>query len=264
MGRKFPCDGYDLQSHFNPFYPSAPLSGNDSSGLNRSTDGTEYALMGLNNGIAFIDISDPVNPIYLGKLLTHSDPSFWRGRKVYNNYAFCSEWSQQPWHAGIWPNPLRNVASPPETFTEDAYYGGFGHCHNIAINEDTGYAYAIGTSTLWWWSSFYWHFWPLESRSSWGILEVTTPTMLKLLPTTVPIPTTRAMKSFGSNEDRVVIVDVTNKANPQLIKTINYANVSYTHQCWLTDDRNYLLVGMSWTSLIWIQYPNLGFDVKVI
>ena len=32
--------------------------------------------------------SDPVNPVYLGKLDTHTDPSLWRDIKTYNNYAF--------------------------------------------------------------------------------------------------------------------------------------------------------------------------------
>ena len=40
-----------------------------------------------------------------------------------------------------------------------------------------------------------------------------------------------------------IIVDVTNKANPQLIKSITYGNVAYTHQGWLTEDRHYFLVG---------------------
>ena len=42
---------------------------------------------------------------------------------------------------------LRSVGSPPETFTEDAHFSGFGSAHNIVINEDTGYAYKVGGST---------------------------------------------------------------------------------------------------------------------
>ena len=30
---------------------------------------------------------------------------------------------------------------------ETAFYNDFGSCHNIVINENTGYAYAVGTKT---------------------------------------------------------------------------------------------------------------------
>ena len=43
---------------------------------------------------------------------------------------------------------LRSICQPSWTFTEDAYYGGFGHCYNIAINEDTGYAMPLGPVLL--------------------------------------------------------------------------------------------------------------------
>jgi hypothetical protein len=47
----------------------------------------------------------------------------------------------------------------------------------------------------------------------------------------------------GSNEDELVIVDVTNKANPILISDISYSNVAYTHQGWFTEDQRYFLLG---------------------
>ena len=49
--------------------------------------------------------------------------------------------------------------------------------------------------------------------------------------------------AFASNEDHVEIVDVTNKSNPVQIASFTYPGADYTHQNWLTEDRNYLLVG---------------------
>ena len=43
---------------------------------------------------------------------------------------------------------LRDVPSPPATFTEDAHYDGFGNAHNIVINTGSGFAYGVGTSTF--------------------------------------------------------------------------------------------------------------------
>ena len=56
-------------------------SGNDSWGWTDPVDGKEYAIMGLNNGTAFIDVSQPETPIYLGKLPTHTTNSSWRDIK---------------------------------------------------------------------------------------------------------------------------------------------------------------------------------------
>ena len=42
---------------------------------------------------------------------------------------------------------LRNVTSPPVTFTETAHYAGFGSTHTLAMNPRSGYAYAVGTRT---------------------------------------------------------------------------------------------------------------------
>ncbi len=77
----YPCNDYDLMSHITLSEMSAG-AGNDSWGWTDSTNGKEYAIIGLNNGTAFIDISDPVNPVYLGKLPTATSNSSWRDVKV--------------------------------------------------------------------------------------------------------------------------------------------------------------------------------------
>ena len=52
--------------------------------------GKEYALVGRMDGTAFVDVTDPENPVYVGQLLkTEGSPgSFWREIKVYKNHAF--------------------------------------------------------------------------------------------------------------------------------------------------------------------------------
>jgi hypothetical protein len=46
---------------------------------------------------------------------------------------------------------------------------------------------------------------------------------------------------IASNTDTVTIVDVTDKANPQLLAQANYPNTDYTHQGWLTEDHRYFI-----------------------
>jgi choice-of-anchor B domain-containing protein len=48
---------------------------------------------------------------------------------------------------------------------------------------------------------------------------------------------------IGSNEDKVVIADVSDKSNPVTISNIDYSNISYTHQGWFTEDLRYFIVG---------------------
>ncbi|MBL4569488.1 MAG: choice-of-anchor B family protein, partial [Flavobacteriaceae bacterium] len=48
---------------------------------------------------------------------------------------------------------------------------------------------------------------------------------------------------IGSNENEVVIVDITDKANPVAISQISYTDVGYIHQGWFTEDHTYFLIG---------------------
>ena len=139
----FPCNGFDLQSHISLSEMGAS-GGNDSWGWTDPDSGKEYALVGLDNGTAFIDISDPVSPIYLGKLPSHSSSSTWRDVKVYDNHAFIVSEAGGHGMQVFDLTRLRTVTSPPETFDEDAHYGQIGGVHNIVINEDTGYAFSVG------------------------------------------------------------------------------------------------------------------------
>ena len=254
----YPCNNYNLMSHLSLGQMSAS-GGNDSWGWTDPDNGKEYAIMGLDNGTAFIDISDAVNPIYLGKLPTHTSSSIWRDIKVYNNYAFIVSEANGHGLQVFDLTRLRNVPSPPQTFTEDAHLGIFGSAHNIAMNEDSGYAYVIGAN---------------QANGGPLFINLTNPLNPFMIGSYSGSGYTHDAQIiiydgpdtdhigkeifFGSNEDKVVIVDVTDKLNPQLISDVSYSNVVYTHQGWLTEDRNYFLVGDE------IDESTFGFNTKTI
>jgi choice-of-anchor B domain-containing protein len=48
---------------------------------------------------------------------------------------------------------------------------------------------------------------------------------------------------IGANESRVVIVNVTDKDQPENISGIQYGNIGYTHQGWFTEDQRYFILG---------------------
>ena len=258
MAGSYPCSGYDLQSHLSLSDLNAS-AGNDSWGWTDPQDGKEYALMGLNNGTAFIDISNPVNPVYLGKLPTHTSNSSWRDIKVYNNYAFVVSEASGHGMQVFDLTRLRNVNNPPVTFTEDAHYGGFGHSHNIAINEETGYAYSNGDNTYSGGAHFINIQDPLNPIAAGGYSGSNYTHDSQIIVYNGPDSDHIGQEIyFGANENKVVIVNVTNKNNPQLIANVNYSSTGYTHQVWLTEDRNHLIVGDE------LDEQNYGFNTRTI
>ena len=219
-------------------------SGNDCWGWTDPLTGKEYALMGLDNGTGIIDISDPFNPNYLGKIPTATLSSTWRDIKVYRDHAFIVSEAAGHGMQIFDLSKLRDVTDVQE-YQTDQLYEGYGHSHNIAINTETGVAYTAGTGT---------------SRTPRGIhaVDITNPLSPNLLIEYPEFGYTHDAQVviyngpdqdhvgkelyIGSNEDRVVIVDMTNKTTPVLISSFFYDH-QYTHQSWLTEDHRFLLMG---------------------
>ena len=258
MAGNYPCDGYDLLSHI-PLSTFGATGGNDSWGWTDAQTGKEYALMGLNNGTAFIDISDPVNVVYLGKLPTHTSPSSWRDIKVYNNHAFIVSEAGGHGMQVFDLTRLRSVANPPETFTEDAHFAEFGSAHNIIINEATGFAYAVGAGSYNGGPIFINIQDPLNPQAAGGYSGSGYTHDAQVIIYDGPDPDYQGQEIyFASNANEVVIVNVTNKNNPQLISTITYGSASYTHQSWLTEDRTHIIIGDE------IDELDFGFNTRAI
>ncbi|HSR14291.1 MAG TPA: choice-of-anchor B family protein, partial [Gemmatimonadales bacterium] len=137
---EFPCERVDLLS----FLPNDQLGAkrgimlNDIWGWTDPETNREYALVGRMDGTAFVDITDPSNPRYLGELPLHqgATPNIWRDIKTYKNHAFIVSDGAGPHGVQVFDlTRLRNVMNAPVTFTEDAHYDRIASAHNIAINE---------------------------------------------------------------------------------------------------------------------------------
>ncbi|MCH9659826.1 MAG: choice-of-anchor B family protein [Bacteroidetes bacterium] len=240
----FPCEGYDYISQI-PLATMNSVKANDSWGWTDPQDGKEYAIICLNEATAFIDISDPVNPLYLGQLPGNSGQhTTWRDAKTYQNHVFIVSEDSGHGMQVFDLTRLRNVANPPEVFTEDALYTEFGGTHNIAINEDTGYAYALGTSTFNGGAHFIDIQDPVNPVPAGGHNGDGYTHDAHIVTYAGPDTDYTGQEiMIGSNETEVVIVDVTDKSNPITISTIAYNNVNYTHQGWLTEDHRYFILG---------------------
>ncbi|NND89080.1 MAG: choice-of-anchor B family protein [Flavobacteriaceae bacterium] len=252
----FPCENYDLISTIN-LTEFGAAKGNDIWGWT-APSGKEFVLMGLDNGTGFVDISTPSEPVYLGKLPTATVSSNWRDVKVYQNYAFIV--SEAEGHGmQVFDLTRLESASGVQTFTADATYNEFGNAHNIVINTNSGYAYAVGTETFDGGPHFINIQNPLQPTAAGGYSMGSYSHDAQVVIYQGPDLDHQGKEILiGSNTDEIVIVDISDKSNPQEISTISYANVGYTHQGWFTEDQRFFLLGDE------LDEVNFGFNSKTL
>ena len=255
LADQFDCDEVDLLG----FLPRERLGAgrgarlNDVWGWTDPATGREYALVGRMDGTAFVDVTDPFNPRYLGNFAKTpgSQSNTWRDMKVFRNHMFvvadgAGEHGMQIFDL----TRLRDVVEPRE-FEPDALYEDVASVHNVAINEATGFAYLVGASG--------------GGETCGGgshIVDINDP----LSPVFVGCfahPNTGRRNTGNShdtqcvvyhgpdedysdreicvnaNETAISIADVTDKSNPVAVARAEYPNVAYAHQGWLTEDHAY-------------------------
>ena len=250
---QFGCSNVDLLS----FLPTQDIGGaggvqvNDIWGWTDPQTSHEYALVGRTNGVAFVDITDPLHPSYLGDLpLTDgANTSVWRDIKVYDNHAFVVADNAGSHGVQVFDlTQLRDPGEAPVTFEETARYEGIFSAHNIVINESTGFAFAVGSSG--------------GGETCGGglhMINIQNPTYPTFAGCFADDGTGRAGTGyshdaqcvtyqgpdtehsgkeicFGSNETALSIADITDKENPVSLANASYPNVAYAHQGWLTHD----------------------------
>ena len=263
MAGDFPCQDIDLQS-FIPLSSLSATRGSDSWGWVDPASGKEYALMGLDNGTAFIDITNPNLPIYLGKLPAHSGNSNWRDIKTHGNYAFIVSEASGSGMQVFDLTRLRSVTSPPEEFTEDAHLDYFGSAHNIVINPDTQYAYVVGANNYSGGPVFVDIQNPLSPVVVGGYSAGDYTHDAQVIAYAGPDAEHKGKEIFiGSNENELVIADISDKEAPVALATVNYSNIGYTHQGWFTEDQRYFIVGDELDELdVGFKTRTLIFDLE--
>lgn len=247
MAGSYPCKGYDLYA-FVDLDALEGFEGNDNWGWTDPLNGKEYVLVGLDNGTAFVDISIPDFPKFLGKLPTATDNSIWRDIKVYQNHAYIV--SEAPGHGiQVFDMTRLRTVNEPQTFTPDARVTNFGSAHNIAINEDSGFAYVLGSQLYNGGPVFYDLTNPKNPQIAGGYQFSGYTHDAQIVTYTGPDETYAGKEIFmGSHSDgqtynKLAIIDVTDKDSPKILSEISYSNPGYTHQNWLSEDQRYLFLG---------------------
>ena len=243
----YPCLGYDLLTQIS-LREFGSNSANDNWGWKDPETEKEYVLLGLDDGTAFIDISDPENPIFLGKLPTASTTSPWRDIKVYKNHAFIVSEAQNHGLQVFDLTKLRSVKNF-EIFDSSAILQDFGNAHNIWINEASSFAYVMGSNLYAGGPVFIDISDPKNPKILGGYSRERYTHDAHVVNYIGPDPEFQGKEIFfGSNSDggennRIVILDVTDKLNPSKISTIDYSGPGYTHQGFLTEDHRYFFLG---------------------
>ena len=236
----YPCNNYDLIGWMSTS-SFGTNTANDCWGWTDPLDNKEYAIYGLSNGTAFIDISDPSNPEYIARV--DGAESTWRDIKVYNNHAFIVS-EASGYGMQVFDLTLLRDAVGGQTLLPSTTYNGFGNAHNIVINEESGFAYAVGSNTYSGGAHFVNIQDPTNPVEAGGFSGAGYSHDAQVINYNGPDLDYVGQEIYiGSNEDEVAIVDVTDKANPVLISTVSYSNTAYTHQGWMTDDHRFFIAG---------------------
>ncbi len=221
-------------------FPGLPstLAGNDCWGY-VSPSGREYAIMGLEGGYGFVEITDPINPVVIDTI--PGPISLWHDVKVLGNYAYgVSEGG-----SGIQIMDLSDIDNGNITLVRNWTSGGYSTSHNIVVNEDAGTMWVVGTnigngglihidlsnpelpSLDGGWTEMYVHDAQVVTWQG-GALDGR------------EIAFVASGFSLGFSQTGLRIVDVTDPNNTQTLATVFYPNAGYAHQVWLSDDRKYL------------------------
>jgi choice-of-anchor B domain-containing protein len=244
MAGIFPCQKVDLmkQLPMTEMGGTENTTGNDIWGWTDPETHKEYALMGMSNGTAFVDVTNPKTPKYLGILPSATSNSIWRDIKTYKNYAYIVSEAFAHGLQVFDLTQLRDIAQPPIEFTATLRYREFTHAHNIIINESTGFAYAVGTNTC----NGGLHMMSLEDPANptfVGCFSADGETHDAQCVTYIGPDVEHENQEicFNSNQDTITIVNVTDKNAPQQISRNSYDNFGFVHQGWLTEDQRYFL-----------------------
>ena len=188
--------------------------------------GTEYALVGTYTGTSIVSLANPQQPEEL--FFIPGDSSIWRDIKTYQNYAYVT--NEEGGGLLIIDLNLLPNSIYFEYFTADTFE--LSTAHNIYIDE-FGYAFLLGSN--------------IKNQGAF-ILDLNTTDKFK--PNYAGIYDVaychdayvkdNIMWSAEVFDGNFSVIDISNK-NAPIVLARQQTSTRFTHQCWLSDDGNYLI-----------------------
>ncbi len=260
----FPCQAMSLLSHlaFDVLKPASTRA-NDIWGYTDLNTGREYAFIGVENGVAILDITDPTAPEQVGA--PTGTGTTWRDIEIYQVF----DATAQRWRAYAYvtadnaPDPLMllDLSGLPNGVEVVNFTSDHRSAHtNYMTNADWTYGIsqtgetpvlAIAGSNL---NSGNHRLYSLANPRAPSLISVSTSGYAHDL-TSFPIkdarkntqcvnaasrPVCQILTDF--NENTFDIWDVSDPASRQLLVSQPYPNARYTHSGWWTEDGRYLFV----------------------
>ena len=254
----YACKDVDLLSHMaRSDLSSAPYRVADVWGLVDLNTEREYALLGLTNGLAVIDVTEPTAPFEVGTLRGAS--TYWRDVKIVQRYAAAAD----RWHAYAYVSAesggrltVVDLAGLPNRVSVAARTDA--SAHNLHVS---GVDYGTGV--------------PLDGAGMPPLLHVSGSARNRGAVRSFDVSDPRRPKSVASlpggyshdavsvlttgdraadckadtdvcevlvdfNELEIALWDFSDRAVPALLSSTTYANARYVHSGWLTEDGRYL------------------------
>ena len=258
----FPCNKVDVLSHIAlDEFSSKPQRANDIWGFYDLNTEREYALIGLENGIAIVDVSSPTSPVEID--IVPGASSTWRDIKVYQFFDQTSRRFQAFAYvttdnsniglrlidlSGLPHAVSGSVTVSPELSAHNVYITNLDYTTNSVVDGVPPILYTAGSNLS-------------NGRIRGYALDV--PTVLTLAADApiggsshdlssvtirdgrinqCPAATTYCVVLIDANEDNLQIWDATNPANPVRLSLTSYANLGFAHSAWFTRDGNYAFV----------------------
>ena len=239
----FQSSGIQLQAWF----PCNTLSAGATSASDAwgyvSPSGREYAIIGLSNGTAFVEITNPAAAT-LTKFMpmpATAGASMWRNMKTFQHYCY----SVSEGGGGIQVFDLAGIDSGNITDLGTVTTGGAAATHTMIVNEQTGFLYRMGGGSngvrvyslanpavplyVTAWSAKYTHDgavfnWPSGPYGGREIFFAC------------------GGLGGGYTDTGLDILDVTDKSNITVIGRATYPNAAYCHQVWISPDYRYAYI----------------------
>ncbi len=208
-----------------------------------SDSGREYAIIGLSHGTGFVDVTDPAEPEIVA--FVDGPQSVWRDMKTYADHLYVVTEGG----GGIQVIDLSNIDDEGVELVNTVDVSGSGATHNVYINEESGYLYRCGGGS---WTTLGLRIYHLEEPANpqfvgeWHDRYAHDVQVVNW--TDGPyagreIAFVFANDTPGGGNPAVDILDVTDKSNIETIAVADYSYPAFSHQGWLSDDRQYLFVG---------------------
>lgn len=259
---QFPCRNVDFLAQI-PLsaFSSRPASAANVWGFVDLNDNREYAVIGLRNGTAVVDVSDPANPREVATVA--GNMSSWREVKIYQHrdvttnryraYAYISTEAPGSGLQVIDLSGLPNSVALATTLTDTGrqhtvYVSNIDYSTNVALPGAEAFLYVAGSDV---------------NNGAWRVYSLVNPARPQLVTaapggqymhdsTSLYITDSRAAQCEAGhnpcqvlvdfNENTVDLWDVTNKSQPVLLSSTSYPAATYTHSGWPSVDQRFLFV----------------------